>query len=116
MKTELQNLIVYVDVDDTLIRSSGSKRIPISGAVEHVKQLHQAGAQLYLWSSGGGDYARSAADELGLTHCFVAFLPKPHVLLDDQHPSEWRRLMHRHPFEVMGKSVEEYVADDSPSA
>ena len=32
-------LVVYVDVDETLIRSAGSKRIPIPNVVAHVKQL-----------------------------------------------------------------------------
>ena len=40
-------LVVYVDVDDTLIRTSGSKRIPVSGVVEHVRALASAGAELY---------------------------------------------------------------------
>lgn len=50
--------VVYVDIDDTLARSFGSKR---------------------------------------LSECFVAYLPKPQLLLDDQHPSEWRTLRWAHP-------------------
>jgi phosphoserine phosphatase len=76
--------VVYVDVDDTLVRTVGTKRIPMTGAVDHVRSLHAGGAQLYCWSSGGGEYAHSVAQELGIAACFVAFLPKPHVLLDDQ--------------------------------
>jgi hypothetical protein len=50
-------LVVYVDVDDTLVRQTGSKRIPMVAVVEHVRQLHRAGATLFCWSAGGADYA-----------------------------------------------------------
>ncbi len=109
MPNRSQSLVVYVDVDDTLIRSSGTKRIPMSNAVQHVRELHEAGVQLYLWSSGGADYARDTAIHLGIAECFVAFLPKPHVLVDDQHPSEWRCLLHVHPFQVSGQSAKQYA-------
>ena len=97
MPLNVQDLVIYVDVDDTLVRSVGTKRIPISAAIDHVRDLSREGARLYCWSAGGADYARESADELGISDCFVAFLPKPHVLLDDQHPTDWRRLVHVHP-------------------
>lgn len=89
--------VIYVDVDDTLVRSFGSKRIPITAAIERVRALHAAGFELYCWSTGGADYCRATAFELGLSECFVAYLPKPQLLLDDQHPSEWRTLRWVHP-------------------
>ena len=89
--------IVYVDVDDTLVRTAGSKRIPIVAAVERVRSLHAKGATLYLWSSGGAEYARTAAGELGISDCFTAFLPKPTHIVDDQHITQWRDLVHLHP-------------------
>lgn len=84
--------VVFVDVDDTLVRSAGPRKIPIASVVERVRQLHAAGHLLYCWSSGGGDYARETATGLGLEDCFVAFLPKPEVMIDDQHPSDWRHV------------------------
>jgi len=39
-------MIVYVDVDDTLVRSVGDTRIPIVGVIEHVRRLKADGAQL----------------------------------------------------------------------
>lgn len=39
MSTQTQ-MVVYVDVDDTLIRSSGTKRIPMPRVIERVKRLH----------------------------------------------------------------------------
>ena len=103
-------LVVYVDVDDTLVRTVGTKRIPMTGAVDHVRSLHADGAQLFCWSSGGGEYARAVAEDLGIAACFVAFLPKPHVLLDDQPVGDWRRLVTVHPVQCESESVETYRA------
>lgn len=86
--------IIYVDVDDTLVRSAGSKRIPMPGVVADARALHAAGAEMYLWSTGGADYARDTARHLQIEHCFVAFLPKPTAYIDDQAVSEWRYCMH----------------------
>jgi phosphoglycolate phosphatase-like HAD superfamily hydrolase len=86
--------VVYVDVDDTLIRSVGSKRIPMPGVVDQVRALHASGAVLYLWSSGGSEYAQATATELGLKEIFAAFLPKPDVYIDDQPAHEWKYCRH----------------------
>lgn len=90
--------IVYVDVDDTLIRSFGTKRIPIPAAITRVRELHERGATLYLWSTGGADYARASAAELGIEPLFTAFLPKPTLIIDDQQVHEWRQLKYERPF------------------
>jgi hypothetical protein len=97
-----------VDIDDTLVRSFGSKRIPMTPMVEHVKNLHSEGAVLYAWSSGGGEYARTVAQELGLGDCFTAFLPKPHVMIDDQPPAEWRSTVHVHPGVAPSRTLADY--------
>ena len=57
MKTK----VIFVDVDDTLIRSVGRTRIPIPAAIAAVRRLQGEGAMLYLWSSGGADYACESA-------------------------------------------------------
>lgn len=103
-------LIAYVDVDDTLVRSFGAKRIPISSVIEHVRELHRRGVTLYCWSTGGAEYAQSTARELGLDACFSGFLPKPNILIDDQTPAEWRTLICMHPNEATSKSLEDYEA------
>jgi cation transport ATPase len=92
-----QSPVVYVDVDDTLVRSVGTKRIPMPGVVERVHRLHREGAALYLWSRGGADYARETAQELGVSECFLAFLPKPTLIIDDQPFTEWRDFRHEYP-------------------
>ncbi|ADV66877.1 hypothetical protein [Deinococcus maricopensis] len=90
-------LVVYVDVDETLVRNYGTARIPVLAVIAHVRALFEGGAERYCWSSGGAAYARASAQEAGLAECFVAFLPKPQLLLDDQHVRAWRRLLHVHP-------------------
>jgi len=103
-------LVVYVDVDDTLVRSFGAKRIPISAMVEHVRALHRAGLMLYCWSSGGAKYAEESASELGLAGCFSGFLPKPNILIDDMPVADWHRLLRVHPNEAVSKTVDDYEA------
>jgi hypothetical protein len=105
-----QTLVVYVDIDDTLVRSFGSKRIPMTDVVDHVRDLSRQGAVLYAWSSGGAEYARSSAAELGIDSCFTAFLPKPNVMIDDQPPAEWRRTLYLHPAEARSKTAAFYAA------
>ena len=95
-------------MDDTLVRTVGTKRIPMTGAIAHVRSLHSDGAQLFCWSSGGGEYARSVAEELGVAACFAAFLPKPNVLLDDRAMGSWRRLVTVHPAQCESQSVATY--------
>ncbi len=93
----LSDIYIYVDVDDTFVRSFGSKRIPIPRVIEQVKILHEQGAELYCWSSGGAAYAKASAQEFGLEHCFKAFLPKPNILLDDLGTDRWPFFTQIHP-------------------
>jgi len=111
-----RQLCIYVDVDDTLVRSAGSKRIPIPAVIQHVADLHRDGALLYCWSSGGADYARQSAEEFRIAHYFAGFLPKPHVIIDDQLFVEWPRFLHVHPSST--RTLEEYrsALGGAPSA
>lgn len=90
----MRQRVVFVDVDDTLVRSVGTRRIPMPPVVSRVRELHAQGVALYLWSSGGAEYARASAVELGIEDCFLAFLPKPDAYLDDQPVDEWRFCRH----------------------
>ena len=90
-------MIVYVDVDDTLVRWAGTKRIPIPRVIKRVRSLHAEGAVLYLWSTGGAEYAKSIATDLGISECFSGFLPKPTLIIDDQAVPEWRDCTHEYP-------------------
>lgn len=96
-----RTLIVYVDVDDTLIRTVGSKVIPRASVIESVRRLcAEDGVTAYCWSSGGADYARGVAERLGIAGLFTAFLPKPNLMIDDQPPAAWRDLLVVHPNET----------------
>lgn len=90
-------MVVYVDVDDTLVRWAGTKRIPIPRVIERVRSLHAEGAVLYLWSTGGADYAQSVAGDLGIERCFAGFLPKPTLIIDDQAVQDWQDCRHERP-------------------
>ncbi len=102
--------VVYVDVDDTLVRSFGSKRMPMPTVVQRVRELHDAGLELYCWSSGGKEYAHRSAVELGIAECFTGFLSKPNLMIDDQAPADWRTMRCLHPNEAVSMSVEELTA------
>lgn len=90
----MRQRVVFVDVDDTLMRSVGTKRIPMPPVVARVRELHPQGVTLYLWSFGGAEYAQASAVGLGIEACFVAFLPKPDAYIDDQPVHEWRYCQH----------------------
>jgi hypothetical protein len=102
------DLYIYIDIDDTIVRSAGTKRIPIPLVIQHVKELKKQGAVMYCWSSGGADYAKQSAEEFGLADCFVAFLPKPNVMLDDCSMGTWSRLIWVHPSACSAKTLDDY--------
>lgn len=104
----LRPFIIYVDVDETFVRSVSTKRIPMPAILQHIRELKEQGAMMYCWSSGGADYAQQSAEEFGIADCFVAFLPKPDMLLDDQHIKEWRYLKCVHPTECSGQTLAAY--------
>ena len=101
-------MIIYVDVDDTLVRSFGSKQIAMSATQEYVRKLHAAGATLYCWSSGGAEYAKNYAEKAGLADCFIAYLPKPQVLLDDMLIQDWE-LLQLHPNQCRSQPGDELL-------
>ena len=101
-------MIIYVDVDDTLVRSFGSKQIAMSATQEYVRKLHAAGATLYCWSSGGAEYAKNYAEKAGLADCFIAYLPKPQVLLDDMLIQDWE-LLQLHPNQCRSQEGDELL-------
>ncbi|CAN5628636.1 hypothetical protein BH09VER1_BH09VER1_14550 [soil metagenome] len=90
----------YVDVDDTLIRSVGTKRIPMPATIAKVRSLKEDGWTLYCWSSVGVKYAKDSATELGIQDCFVDFLPKPTLMIDDLEPHDWPGFSITHPTEL----------------
>ena len=108
LSTPASPIHVFVDVDDTMVRSTGGKRIPIPSVIQHIRELCAQGAVLYCWSAGGAEYARSSAEEFGVADCFTAFLPKPNVFIDDQNATEWPRSISVHPSSCVGRSLDDY--------
>jgi hypothetical protein len=106
---------IYVDVDETLIRNYGAKRIPMPNVIRHVQELKSQDAMIYCWSSGGAAYAKEIATELGIEECFEGFLPKPQVVIDDLALSNWRNLIEVHPNECDGKSISDYRGEMNES-
>lgn len=100
-------LVLFIDIDDTLVRSFGSKRISMTPVIDRIRNLHAEGAVLYAWSSGGAEYVASTLADLGLTDCFVAWLPKPQVFVDDVRVEAWRTAIQLHPNEVQACSVDD---------
>jgi hypothetical protein len=82
-------LCIYVDVDNTLVHSASGKTIPNSNLVARVRQWKAEGALLYCWSSHGAAHAQQTAEYLKIRDCFLGFLTKPHVLVDDQSIRCW---------------------------
>lgn len=70
--------------------------------IAQVRRLKAEGATLYLWSSGGAEYCRTTAVELGIETCFEAFLSKPTSYIDDQPMHEWRFCSHFYPAQASG--------------
>lgn len=104
----MQEFIVYVDVDDTSIRTFSGKRIRIPSSIEHIKKLKKQGAIIYCWGSGGAGYARMVAEELNILDLFIAFLPKPNMLIDDQNVNDWKYLLQVHPLSCDYKGLDAY--------
>lgn len=107
--------VVFVDVDDTLMRSAGTKRVPMPSVVAEVRRLKSAGVALYLWSSGGADYALDTAKELNIIECFVGFLPKPDAIIDDQPVLQWRDFRHFYPGQAINLESDTAAAPQGSS-
>jgi len=108
-------ICIYVDVDGTLIRHQGTNTQTNGELVLQAKKWKKEGALLYCWSSRGGEYAQRVARRLGIEDCFIGFLWKPHVLVDDQAINDWACLVHIYPPQACNYSVEklnQLIEDD----
>src|SRR4051812_44700749 len=77
---KMLNVNVFVDVDLTLVDERGGI---LPGAADSLRRLKQRGCHLFLWSTGGGEYARVVAERYQLAELFEGFLPKPDIIIDD---------------------------------
>ncbi len=106
MTTSATPQVVFVDVDETFVRNHRTAWSPIPAVTGHVRSLDEQGAVLYCRSSGGAACAQASAEEMKLGGCFVGYLPKLQVMIDDQLVSDWRRPVQVHPNGCDGQTVE----------
>jgi len=86
----VDNHAVFSDVDGTLERRTlGIKRSP-EPMIAMIRRLHEQGAPMIIWSTGGADHARDAAEKAGIASLCAGFLPKPNILIDDTRPARWK--------------------------
>jgi predicted phosphatase len=76
----MKNANIFVDVDLTLIDSSGRL---VAGAKEALTKLKNSGCHLFLWSTNGTDYAKKVAHLYGLPDLFEGYSAKPDIVIDD---------------------------------
>ena len=102
-------MIVYVDVDETLVSNAGAEQQPIFEVVAHLRRIHAEGVKLYCWSAGGADYARRCAALADVEDLFETFLPKPRAMIDDTYVADWPFCVAVHPRWCTGKSWNDYL-------
>jgi hypothetical protein len=75
----MKQRVIFVDVDGHL--SSIDRSQAHSDAAGHlaVREPYDAGMAIYLWSSGGAEYARSSAAEPGIEHASKRSCQNPTV-------------------------------------
>ena len=94
------NKTVFVDVDDTLIRSVGSKIIPNTRVIEKVRMLHQKGMTIIVWSTAGSEYAKRISENIGISEIISFYFTKPQYIIDDQEIDKWLNTKVIHPLQI----------------
>lgn len=89
---------VYVDVDFTLLLPQDVDLfIPDSvnhKLVEKIKDWHSYGRKIIIWTSNtqGREHCRRAAKLCGIYDLVHDFLPKPYLIVDDDHLEYYRTM------------------------
>lgn len=91
-------MVVYVDVDDTIVRWCGPKCMPRTSVIDKLRERKAAGDRLFLWSRAGDGPAREVAEQLQIVDLFEAILPKPDHIVDDEPFAEWKHCTHEYPW------------------
>ncbi len=76
----MKNANIFIDVDLTLVDEKGMLK---DGAREALVLLRNKGCHLFLWSTGGVEYARKVASLYDLVDFFEGFAAKPDIIIDD---------------------------------
>jgi len=91
---------VFVDVDDTLVRSVGSKIIPLPKVIDKVRLLAARGYRIFVWSSGGATYSERISKDLGIAGIVSGYFCKPAFVIDDQPVENWPATRMIHPLNI----------------
>jgi phosphoglycolate phosphatase-like HAD superfamily hydrolase len=76
----MKNANIFIDVDLTLVDEKGILK---DGAREALLILKNKGCHLFLWSTGGAEYARQVATLYHLVDFFEGYAAKPDIIIDD---------------------------------
>lgn len=89
MKNVLNENIVCIDVDETLIMWKGTKWRPNYANIHALIREKKRGKYIIVWSKAGGKAARIAVRELGIRSFVDLTMAKPGRIIDDKDPSKW---------------------------
>lgn len=106
MIIDKSELLVYFDVDETLVRDSLLEeecfsiehhgtvkfKVAIESHVALLKSYHARGYRIYVWSANGWEWAAQVIQALGLTRYVYQVQSKPLKFVDDKPAENW---MHR---------------------
>ena len=101
----MRDPIIYVDVDDTLVRTDGSKRIPVPAVIDHVRKLADKDDELYLWSEVA---LRTPVLRRTNSEAQVASERSFRSQMSSKVLNEWRRLLGMHPSNCQRTTLTEY--------
>jgi len=96
--TKREDDFVYVDVDFTLILPHDVGLL-IPESVNHelvaqIKKWHSEGRNIIIWTSNpdGREHCRKAAKLCGIEEYIYDYLPKPRLIVDDDHIEYYRTM------------------------
>lgn len=89
MKNIMNENIVCVDVDETLLMWKGTEWKPNYANINALIREKKRGKFVIVWSKAGGKAARIAVRALSLQPFVDLTMAKPGRVLDDKDPSQW---------------------------
>ena len=91
MITSINDDVIYIDVDETLLIPSSPELFfpqePNLPLIAKIKEWKKAGRQIIVWTSNGNgvQHAINSVKKCGIEDYVDLCLPKPAVIVDDDH-------------------------------
>ena len=90
MITSIDDTVIYIDVDETLILSGDGlfvPQIPNESLIGQIKDWKGDGRKIIVWTSNGDgvQHAIKIVKQLGIEDYIDLCLPKPRTIVDDDH-------------------------------